>query len=302
MQAMILAAGLGTRLKPYSLLRPKPLFPVLNRPLLARIVEQLRLAGCETMVVNTHHLGEQISALLASAPDIILQPEATILGTGGGLCQARRHFTTDAVLVVNGDIYHTIDLAWVVAEHRRLAAISPQWSPVSLVLHDCQRFNGVAVDEELRVLGFAGYSDPLPATARRLAFTGIHVIDPAILQRIPALSFYNIIDCYRELIRENIPIGAILAEGHLWSDIGTPADYLGLHEELLRGGLSPADSNDPAILIHAEARLGQGVGLHHWACVGANAEVGAGAELTRVVVWDGARVEPGARLKDTIVV
>ena len=308
MQAMILAAGLGTRLRPYSLLRPKPLFPVVNTPLILRIIEQLRLAGCDSIVVNAHHLREQISALLSKDPGISLQLEDIILGTGGGLRLARPCFGADPVLVVNGDIYHTIDLGWVMSEHQRLDDSWQASAPVTMVLHDFPRFNGVAVDQDLRVLGFDGYSDNLPPDANRLAFAGIHVVDPAIFERMPSGAFYNIIDCYRELISEGIPVRGILAQDHLWSDIGTPLDYLALHGQLLTADRTFGEDNTTppvcpsSVAVHDGALVAEDVGFHGWVCVGEGAEIGEGAELTRVIVWDRAKVSPGAMLKDTIIV
>ena len=85
MQAMILAAGFGTRLLPYTKYRPKPLFPVLNTPLLVAAVRRLKKFGFSRIVVNCHHLGEQISAALDDIDGVRIQYEETILGTGGGL-------------------------------------------------------------------------------------------------------------------------------------------------------------------------------------------------------------------------
>ena len=84
MKAMILAAGLGTRLLPYTRKRPKPLFPVLNRPLLSLSIGRLRQAGAGEIIVNAHHLKQQIKNTLLSEENIILQEEDKILGTGGG--------------------------------------------------------------------------------------------------------------------------------------------------------------------------------------------------------------------------
>ncbi len=85
MQAMILAAGFGTRLLPHTLLRPKPLFPLLNHPLLLLTIRRLQHAGCDHIVVNCHHLRAQIVAALAGLPGVTVLEEETILGTGGGL-------------------------------------------------------------------------------------------------------------------------------------------------------------------------------------------------------------------------
>lgn len=291
MQAMILAAGLGTRLRPYSLNRPKPLFPVLNQPLLLRHLKQLRQAGCAPIVVNAHHLGEQIAGFIAHEPDVVLQTENEILGTGGGLRLALEHFGTEPILVVNGDIYHTIDLNWALAEHRQTG------SAVTLVLHDYPRFNQITMTANQMISSFGRQKSD--RGGQRLAFTGIHVMEPEVLRRLPVAGFADIITCYEGLINDHIPVRGLVARDHFWTDIGTPVDYLDLHG-LLLGQLQP-EAEHPALLVDPTAIVEDGVRLQDWACIGAGARIGQGAELARVVVWDGATVAPGARLSDAIV-
>ena len=294
MNAMILAAGLGTRLRPYSLLRPKPLFPVLDRPLLSRTIDTLRRAHFDTLVVNAHHLREQIVSLLQTEKDVVVQQEDEILGTGGGLRKAWGHFSGEPLLVINGDIYHTIDLGRVYEQHCSSGAA------VTMVLHDCPRFNKVSVAADGRILDFGGEAGP--ESFRRLAFTGIHVLDPAVLQLIPADTFYDILDCYRTVIRQGGEVRALEVRDHYWTDMGTPEDYLALHAYLLQGGGCPGEPASPTLFVSESAELGRGVNLSDWVSIGAKARIGAGASLSRVVVWDGAEVTPGEHLHDAIVI
>ncbi len=296
MKAMILAAGFGTRLQPYTLSRPKPLFPVLDKPLLLRCVEQLARAGFGDVVVNAHHLQEQIVAALAGMDGLTMQVEEEILGTGGGLRLACRHFDKAPVLVVNGDIFHTIDLAEVYARHCRTDAV------VTMVLHDCPRFNDVLVGPDDRIFGFEK-SARRDGLHRRLAFTGIHVIDPAVLERIPSGVFSSIIDLYEILIREGMAVRALVLKDHYWTDIGTPADYLLLHQDILLGNFLSGLKNSGAGPFY----IGKDVSLSSprfadWVSIGSGARIGSNARLSRVVVWDGAEVPAGADLRDTIVV
>jgi mannose-1-phosphate guanylyltransferase len=289
MKAMILAAGLGTRLRPYSLLRPKPLFPVLGRPLLLHHLEMLRGAGFGPMVVNAHHLQEQISRCLAGEDGVTVQQEEQIMGTGGGLRLAAARLGREPVLVTNGDIYHTIDLAKVYAEHCTTGAAA------TLVLHDCPRFNKVTASEDGRILGFGGSQNTLEQ-GRLLAFTGIHVLDPAALHSIPPGVFADIIDYYRALIRRGREVRALIVRDHFWTDIGTPEDYLALHAHLL-GKREPAGR----FLVDEQAELGRGLRLQDWAVIGRGARIGEGVSLSRVVVWDGAEIAAGRQLADTVV-
>jgi len=288
MKAMILAAGFGTRLRPYSLLRPKPLFPVLDHPLILRHIAQLREAGCHAILVNCHHLREQIVDLLAGRDGISLQEEPIELGTGGGLRMALDFFGSEPALVTNGDIFHTIDLARVYQEHCSSGA------DATLVLHDCSRFNNVSVDDKLGITAFGDRG-----AGRKMAFTGIHVLDPNLLRVIAPGIFYNIIDCYRYWIARGKKIRAHVVHDHFWTDMGTPEDYLNLHRVLLTQ--EPFKAASP-FYYGIGVRMPADLHSRDWLCVGAGARIGRQCSLSRVVVWDGAQVPDGTMLEDVIVV
>ena len=280
MQAIVLAAGFGTRLRPYTTIRPKPLFPVANRLLLHRLLSQLAACDCRPVVVNCHHLPHQIEAALADWPEVQVQVEPEILGTGGALRMALDSMDNDPILVMNGDLYHGIDPEWVY--HRHLLSKND----VTLALHDYPRFNTVAVAGD-RVTGFAAQGE-----ANSLAFTGIHVVDPEALERIALGRFHHIIDLYAEMALEG-RVGYCRTDGADWQDIGTPADYLQLHSRLLQ----PLGQwqIDPTACIAAGARL------EGWGCIGAGAAIGADACLRDCVVWPGAVVPAGGRVQGAII-
>ncbi len=279
MQAIVLAAGYGTRLRPYTTIRPKPLFPVRNQPLLHRLIKQLQACDCRPILINCHHLAGQIEASVAAWPEVLVQNEPEILGTGGSLRKALDRLDNDPVLVINGDLYHGIDLEQVY--HRHLLSKND----VTMALHNYPRFNTVGVAGD-RVRSFGSEADA------PLAFTGIQVVDPEVIERIPANSFHHIIDLYRELAVEG-RIGYCRVDGMPWRDIGTPADYLQLHGELL--------APEPRWLIDPSARIGSGVVLEEWGCIGAGAVIGDDARLCRAVVWERAEVSRGSVFVDAIV-
>lgn len=286
MQAMLLAAGFGTRLHPYTLIKPKPLFPVLNVPLLHILLDMLVQAGCTRIVVNCHHLADQIKASVAGRPEVLLQYEPEILGTGGSLRKALPLFVDEPVLVMNGDIYHDIDVCSLMDAHQNSDGL------VTMAMHDFSRFNSVRVHRE-QVLGFA--PDQPGPEEELLAFTGMHVLDRAVITRIPEYGFFHIIDLYRELAAE----GRILSkrvDGSFWRDIGTPEDYLDLHRELLTGtdAAQPWCISDQAD-VAADAELGD------WGAVGPGAVIGSKAALARCVVWAEVEVEPGRQYADRII-
>jgi mannose-1-phosphate guanylyltransferase len=294
-QAMLLAAGLGTRLRPYSDIRPKPLFPVLNRPLLLLLIDMLRGAGCGRIVVNGHHLGHLVEHAVKGLPDVRFQAEPVILGTGGSLRQALPLFSDKPLLVMNGDICHDVDIAALYRYHRQAG------NAVTMALHDYPRFNTVAVRGSA-VLSFSP-ERCAGGEERRLAFTGIQVVETDIIRQIPPGRFFHIIDLYRDLIRQDGGIGFFRVDGSFWRDIGTPEDYLQVHADILTGApprFLPLARPAAPWLVSPDAAIGENVRLEGWGCVG-RADVGSGAVLRNCVVWDDAVIPPGSCLRDAIV-
>ncbi len=295
---MILAAGFGTRLLPHTRLRPKPLFPLLGRPLLLVIIERLQAIGCNRIVVNCHYLAEQIEAAVAGY-DVIVQQEETVLGTGGGLRRAMRHFSDDPVLVVNGDIYHTIDMAALYRYHQQ------QGNRATLAMHDCPRFNTVYCDGK-RVCHFVQQGADDKNQLTKLAYTGVQVIDPQILAGLCPDSFSCIISHYTNLLAEGESLCCFRADsrpGFFWTDIGTPQDYLVLHGKLLQGEAPcwpELQRADLPFVVAADVEL-HGCSLRQWAVVGSGVRFGNGCAVTRSVLWDNMQVPDGVELIDTIV-
>lgn len=293
MQAMILAAGFGTRLRPYSLLKPKPLFPVLNKPLLLATIDRLKNSGFSRIIVNCHHLREQVVQAVGSLSGVIVQEEEQILGTGGGLREACSNVNDDPLLVTNGDIYHTIDFAELYKYH------SQSSNMVTMALHDFPRFNNVVIEGD-RVRGFVDSN----STSSKLAFSGIQVINPSILREIEPGKQSCIIEHYRSLLTKKIPIHFLKYDNAHWTDMGTPRDYLELHHSLLTG-LTPCwpelEYGGDTFLIDSEADHSTHAEMKDWACVG-KARIEPGALLSRCVVWDGAVVKKGSVFSDAIVI
>jgi mannose-1-phosphate guanylyltransferase len=296
MQAMILAAGFGTRLLPYTRVRPKPLFPILNQPLLLLTIQRLQQAGCDHIVVNCHYLREQIVSALHGIPGVVVQEETSVLGTGGGLRLALDQFRDEPVLVTNGDIYHTVDYQRLYQDHKR------QGAPVTMAMHDFPRFNTVAVRDG-RVCSFDDGADR--AKGELLAFTGLHVLEPEVLAAIPIDEEYSIIDRYRHLLQQGQSIAAMRVDDCFWTDMGTVEDYLTLHAGLLTGKIPVWPelvwSATSPFLVADQEKMGSGLVLQDWVCVG-DAVIGKNTHLQRSVVWDGATIAEERRIVDQLVV
>jgi aminoglycoside/choline kinase family phosphotransferase/dTDP-glucose pyrophosphorylase len=223
MKALILAAGFGTRLAPYTQRLPKALFPVAGVPVLGGMIANLKQAGCTAIAVNAHHLAGQIRTYLEENDfglPVTLSHETEILGTGGAVRQLTGYWDDDPFIVVNADIITDIDLSEVYRRHCADAA------RVTLVMHDREPFNQVWVDERDRVVGFKRFSDTGAHRRHRLmAFTGIHIMDAGVIQWIPTEGFCDIIAVYQYMLDSGIPIHASVAEQHYWQDMGNPERY-----------------------------------------------------------------------------
>jgi mannose-1-phosphate guanylyltransferase len=291
MQAMILAAGLGTRLLPHTSIRPKPLFPVLNSPLLLLTISRLKNFGFDHIIVNCHHLREQIVDTLKSIKDVVIIEEEIILGTGGGLRGAVPHMRNEPILITNGDIYHTVNFSKIYGFHRE------RNNSITLGMHDYSRFNTVAMNGDT-VDAFSK-----DTTLPKLAYTGLQVVEPDLLEDIEEGRYSCIIEHYRKLLTRGIQIDSYRVDNCYWTDMGTVGDYLALHEGLLAGSIpcwqEMGEISKP-FCIAKEARLPVQIELEGWGCIGA-AEIGNKAYLKRCVVWDDVFVQKGVTLSDSIV-
>ncbi len=233
MKALILAAGFGTRLLPYTKNTPKALFPVAGLPLLHIIILSLQNAGCKAIIINTHHLYKKIDSFLARqkyAIPVITRYEPEILGTGGAIKNVADFWNDHPFIVINSDIVTDIDLKKVYEFHLNHS------HPVTLVLYDDPRFNTVSINKNGFITKFHD-STPLPShpasgsniyrhgETGKLTFTGIQVLDPQVLELIPDNIFSNSIDIYRELISENKKICAFISKEYYWEDVGSPERY-----------------------------------------------------------------------------
>ncbi|MDZ7830761.1 MAG: sugar phosphate nucleotidyltransferase [Desulfobacterales bacterium] len=220
MKALILAAGYGTRLRPYTNIRPKPLFPINGEPVLGRLIHRLITAGCTGIIINTHHLADQIAAFIEEQTfpiPVTTRYEPSILGTGGAIRNAADFLDGAPFLVINSDIVTDLDLDPVYAYHCR-----HDW-PATLVMHHHPAFNSVVVDNGQFIRSFA--AEHLSETEALLAFTGIQVMDSRILSFIPPKQTVSSIAVYQSLLDKGLPIKAYVPAPFYWQDIGTPKRY-----------------------------------------------------------------------------
>jgi NDP-sugar pyrophosphorylase family protein/tRNA A-37 threonylcarbamoyl transferase component Bud32 len=216
MNALILAAGFGTRLLPHTRTIPKPLFTLGGIPILKHTIDRLIACGCRRILINTHHLSHQITDFLAglnTGPDVDVRQihEPRILDTGGAIANVEHLMANGCFFVINSDIVTDIDLKSVWRFHQKTRALA------TLVLHDRDPYNQVTMDADRWITGFR-------SPGQGLAFTGIQVLSPDIFDHLPEEPVFSSIDWYSRLCPAG-RIKAYVARDLFWEDIGTIDTY-----------------------------------------------------------------------------
>ncbi len=216
MKAMILAAGLGTRLRPLTNDRPKPLVEFQGQTLLQRTVARLKIFGIRDVIINVHHFADMVIEYLKANENfgmhIEISRENDLLDTGGGLKKAAWFFEGDEPFVLhNVDVLSTIDLKRMLDFHSVNSALS------TLAVHDRLTSRYLLFADGLQLCG----RSPAPSEKpKSLAFSGIHIISPRLLQRITEDGAFSIIDTYLRLASEGERILAFRADEYDWRDMG----------------------------------------------------------------------------------
>lgn len=244
MKAMVLAAGLGTRLRPLTNDRPKALVEVAGRTLLEITLARLRSFGIREVIINVHHFADMILEFLKSRDNFGMQIEISreeeLLDTGGGLKKAAYFLLEGAsrsdepFLLHNVDVISTIDLSRMVevhSEHQALATLAVQDRATSrpLLFDDlgqlCGRVTGP--DQEREMVRTVAHANPL-------AFSGIHVISPRLLPMLSEDGAFSIITSYLRLAAQGEQIQAFRADEYSWRDLGKPENVKQAEQDLQR--------------------------------------------------------------------
>jgi mannose-1-phosphate guanylyltransferase len=227
---MILAAGLGTRLRPLTDNQPKALVEVAGHTLLDIALSRMRDVGIHDVIINVHHFADMVAAYLEKnsnfGMNIAISREDILLDTGGGLKKAAWFFQNssedDPFLLHNVDVISNIDLPRVIRFHHEQGALA------TLAVQDRQSSRRLLFDQDLQLCGRRkGPNDPdelaIPCAApHRLAFCGIHVISPRMLRMMTEDGVFSIIASYLRLAAHGERILAFGAEGYYWRDLGRP--------------------------------------------------------------------------------
>jgi mannose-1-phosphate guanylyltransferase len=275
---MILCAGLGTRLRPLTDERAKPIVPVGDRAALAHVLDRVR--GAPRLVVNVHHRPDDVRAF-ARAHGLAVSEEVDLLGTAGGVAKARALLGSGDVLVWNGDILCDLDVAELVAAHAGGGA------EATLVVRPREAGSGnVGLDEAGRVVRLRKETTA-PGEVRGGEFLGVHVLGAALRRTLPDEGCL-VGDVYLPAMRRGAVLRALCTGLAFW-DVGTLASYLAAN----LGWLGARGSwRAPDAALSSGARLERSV-------VGAGARVEGEGAVERCVVWPGATAR--APIADAIV-
>lgn len=245
MKAMILAAGLGTRLRPLTDDRPKALVEVDGHTILEITLSRLRAFGVREAIINVHHLADMVVEYLKANRNfgmrIEVSREEVLLDTGGGLKKAAHFFLEDSNRPLEPFVVHNVDVLSAIDLRRMVQFHSESQALATLAVHDRKTSRYLLFDDQLQLCGrkskdeeasIVGSGNPVQA----LAFSGIHVISPRLLTMMTEGETedgaFSIIDTYLRLAAQGEKILAFRADGYYWRDLGTPENVVQAAQDL----------------------------------------------------------------------
>jgi mannose-1-phosphate guanylyltransferase len=289
MKAMVLAAGLGTRLRPLTYELPKPMVPVLDRPVMAHIVDLCKRQGFDQLIANLHYFPDTIRGYFGD--ELEYRYEEELLGTAGGVRNVRDFFGDDLVLIISGDALTDIDLNKLVERHRSAGGIG---TLTVKQVDDTREYGVVLHDADGRIQGFQEKPHPDEALST-LGNCGIYCFSPEIFDYFPETDFVDWAnDVFPALLDNDVPFH-IHEIGEYWNDVGSL-------DELRTGTFDALEGNLRIDVPASGTPLPDDAQVDGTVWIGQDCEIGSGVRfMGRVVVGDDVRIGDGAALRDSIV-
>jgi NDP-sugar pyrophosphorylase family protein len=285
----ILAAGLGERLRPITNHIPKPLLPVLGKPVLQHVLERVSALSIHEIAVNLSYKKEEIGGWIIQSPfgkRIVLFPEQSILGTGGALKNAEQFLGQSAFLVHNSDIVSDIDLRKLLDFHDSSKNIA------TLAVHDYEKFNNVLVDKKGFFTGIK-QSGQQQGKMKEMTFTGIAVYEPEFLKFLPEGSS-SVVDAWKEALSAEQSVGTLDVSGCSWSDIGTPSSYAStVFHDLKAGG--------EMVFIHPSVQNCGDFRMSGFIVMEKGSKADKGTSLSNSIMLPGGHAEAGVQYEHCIL-
>ncbi len=299
MRAMVLAAGLGTRLRPLTNEITKPMVPVLDRPVMAHILDLLEHHGFEDVIANLHYFPESIKQYFGERLSYRFEPE--LLGTAGGVRGCADFFGDDSFVVISGDALTDIDLSAFAARHRQAGGIA---TLAVKKVSDTREYGVVLHDRDGRITGFQEKPSPEEALSD-LGNCGIYIFSPKIFDYFPDRPFVDWAqDVFPTLLENDIPFH-IHEVREYWNDVGSLAELRQGTFDALRGELRlQVEGREvaPGLIVAGESAVPRSAEIEGSVWIGSDVELGENVRLTGpLVLGDGARVGERAQLRDSIL-
>ncbi len=299
MKAMVLAAGLGTRLRPLTYEITKPMVPVLDRPVMEHILDLLERHEFDGVIANLHYFPETIREHFGER--ISYRFEEELLGTAGGVRACAEFFGDEPFLVISGDALTDIDLGALVARHRASAGIA---TLAVKQVPDTREYGVVLHDRDGRITGFQEKPAPEEALSD-LGNCGIYVFDPAIFDYFPERPFVDWAkDVFPTLLENDVPFH-IHEVREYWNDVGSLGELRQGTFDALRGELQlemEGEEVRPGVTVVGDSPLREDTDVDGDVWIGRDVRIGADVRLMGpIVLGDGAKVGDGAQLRESIV-
>ena len=295
--AFVLGAGLGTRLRPLTLVRPKPLIPIFGKPLITFALDHLRAVGVESFVINTHHLASQTEELFRNhsyaGGRVKLVHEPELLETGGGIKNAEVWIGREPFIVYSGDILTDIELEELIDQHFR------KGNDVTLALRTTGLAAGLALDDNGRVTAI----EPGRHRSGAYDFANVSIWNRDIFQRVPAGKKISFVPILIDWLRGGGKIGGVVLNEREWFNIGSRSEYLKVHQVISRRPWRPAYLNReewPAS-VAADAQVSSGARLNGFYAVGSGCLVESSTVIEDSILWEHATVRAGSILRGCVV-
>jgi mannose-1-phosphate guanylyltransferase len=322
MKAMVLAAGVGSRLEPLTNQVPKPMVPIINRPVMEHIVALLKQNGITEIASNLHYLPKNVSEYFGDGSAFGVHwhahVEKELSGDAGGVRACRDFLKDGTFLVLMGDLLTDVDLTEVVRMHKQKGALA---SIAIKQVEDVRQFGVALTDKDGFIVGFQEKPQPEEALSN-YASTGIYVLEPEVFDYIPASGTFGFgRQLFPALVKKGLPVLGVPIDRYYWSDVGTINQYRQANFDALSGRvridlpgvgqswgfmesgakIDPGAHIDGRLFIGKNSSIASGVRIRGHVLIGDNCRVQANAELQDTIVWSNSNIGRDAVLRHCVV-
>ncbi len=321
MKAFVMAAGLGTRLRPLTYSVPKPLVPIVNVPVIGYLMQNLSKSGVKEVIINLHYRPELVRSFLGNGSKWGLKVnysyEEKLLGTAGGV-KLKQSFFKETFIVTSGDGLTDLDFKKAVKYHKERKAIATVvLKPVDMRIE----YGVVKIDNYNRIIGF--YEKPsLDKIFTNLVNTGIYIFEPEIFKYIPDKKFYDFgSQLLPKLVKQNLPVYGFIADGY-WCDVGNLSEYRRANHDCIDGKVNMKIQGRQILkkiwvgedtilpksvkfkapcVIGNKVKIGENCLIGEYTVIGNNCIIGDNVYIRDSILWDNVVVRTNVKLDSCII-